>query len=90
MLEFHNGYAADQSGVRVAAHDGGRRVLFRVEKRIAIKGLGLQSGVCAPFEALMEEHVKDVQRACRRAYLATPNLDHLTLIKVEQRHFGHC
>jgi hypothetical protein len=90
MLEFHNGYAGDQSGVRVAAHDRGRRILFRVEKHVAIKALGLQPGLRASFETLMEEHVPDVRRACRRAYLAGPNSDHLTLIRLEPHHFGHC
>ena len=42
MLEFENGYAGDQSGVRIIARDGGRRVLFRVERQIAIEGLGLR------------------------------------------------
>ena len=89
MLEFHSGYSGDQSGVRVAANDGGRRVLFRVEKGSTIKGLGLRPGLGAPFEALMEERLTDVRRACRQAYLGAPNSDHLTLIKVEPHHFGH-
>ena len=89
MLEFHRGYAADQSGVRVAARDGGRRILFRVENGVAIKGLGLPPGA-APFEDLLEEHLPDVRQACRRAYRAKSNSDHLTLIRVERHHFGHC
>ena len=55
MLEFHRGYAADQSGVRVAARDGGRRILFRVEKSIAIKELGLHPG--RRFDDLLQEHL---------------------------------
>ena len=90
MLEFHNGYIGDQSGVRVAAHEAGRRILFRIEKRIAMKGLGLQPRSGASFEALMEEHEVDVWRACKRAYLAAPHFDHLTLIRIEPHHFGHC
>jgi len=90
MLEFHNGYAGDQSGVRISAHEGECRILFRIEKRTAIKGLGLQPSICAPFEALMKEHASDVRRACKRAYLAAPHVDHLTLIRVEPHHFGHC
>ena len=90
MLEFHSGYAADQSGVRVAARDGGRRILFRVEKGIAIEGLEVRPGLRAPFEDVMEEHLADVRQACRRAYLARSNSDHLTLIRVEPHHFGYC
>jgi hypothetical protein len=90
MLEFHSGYSGDQCGVRVSAQDGERRILFRVEKGIAIKGFGLQLGVRAPFEVLMEEHRADVHRACQRAYRGAPNSDHLTLIRVESHHFGHC
>jgi len=88
MLQFHHGYAADESGVRVAARDEGRRILFRVEKSIAIKGLGLRPD--HRFEDVLQEHLPDVRQACRRAYRAKPNLDHLTLIRVERHHFGHC
>ena len=90
MLEFHNGYAADQTGVRVAAQDDGRRILFRVEKCMAIKALGLQPDSRASFETLMDERVVDVRRACGHAYHAGSTLDHLTLIRLEPHHFGHC
>ena len=90
MLQFENGYAGDQSGVRVAAHDEGRRVLFRVERQAAIGGLGLQPSGCEPLEALMQDHMEDVRRGCLRAYADAPNHDNLTIIKVEERHFGHC
>jgi hypothetical protein len=89
MLEFHRGYATDQSGVRVAARDGGRRILFRVENGIAIKGLGLRPSP-APFEDLLQEHLPEVRQACRRAYLNRSNSDRLTFIRVERHHFGHC
>lgn len=89
MLEFQSGYAADQSGIRVAARDGGRRILFRVEKRIAVQGLGLP-GHRAPFEHVFQEHLADVRQACRRAYLDRSSSDRLTLIRVERHHFGHC
>jgi hypothetical protein len=90
MLRFENGYAGDQSGVRFAARDGGRRVLFRVEKQAVIGGLGLQPVGCEPLEALMQNHMEDVRRGCLRAYADTPNHDNLTIIKVEKHHFGHC
>lgn len=90
MLEFQSGYAADQSGVRVAARDGGRRILFRVEQGIAVQGLGLRPHSRAPFEHLLQEHLADVRQACRRAYLGRLNADRLTLIRVERHHFGHC
>lgn len=89
MLEFHRGYAADRSGVRVAARDGGRRILFRVENGIAIEGLGLRPGLVS-FEDLLQEHLPDVRQACKRAYLSRPNSDRLTLIRVERHHFAHC
>ena len=57
-LQFENGYAGDQSGVRVAAHDGERRVLFRVEKQTVIGGLGLQPRRREPFEALMKDRME--------------------------------
>jgi len=88
MLEFQRGYAADQSGVRVAARDGGRRILFRVENGIAIKGLGLRPGP-VPFEDLLQGRLPDVRQACRRAYLSRSISDRLTLIRVERHHFGH-
>ena len=90
MLEFHSGYAADQSGVRVAARDEGRRILFRVGKDIAVQGLGLRPSPRAPFEHMLQEHLPDVRQACRRAYLGRSNSDRLTLIRVERHHFGHC
>jgi len=89
MLEFENGYAGDQSGVRIIARDGGRRVLFRVERQTAIEGLGLRPSTRAPFEALMEDHVADVRRGCEHAYLDDLTHDNLTIIRVQGRHFGH-
>jgi hypothetical protein len=90
MLQFENGYAGDQSGVRFAARDGGRRVLFRVEKQAVIGGLGLQPGRRERFEALMKDRMEEVRRGCVRAYADDPNHDNLTIIRVEERHFGHC
>jgi hypothetical protein len=90
MLQFENGYAGDQSGVRFAARDGGRRVLFRVEKQTVIGGLGLQPGRREPFEALMKDRMEEVRRGCVRAYADAPNHDNRTIIRVEERHFGHC
>jgi hypothetical protein len=90
MLAFHGGYAADQSGVRVAARDEGRHILFRVEKGIAVQALGLRPSPRAPFEHVLRERLPDVRQACRRAYLGRSNSDRLTLIRVERHHFGHC
>ena len=90
MLQFEDGYARDQSGVRVAANDEGRRVLFRLEKQTVIGVLGLPGGHCEPIEALIKDHIDDVRRGCERAYSDTPNHDSLTIIRVEQRHLGYC
>lgn len=90
MLKFEDGYAGDRFGIRVAAHDGGRRVLFRVDRQTAMGGLRLQPSICEPFEALLEDHIEDVRRGCERAYSDAPNHDNLTIIRVEERHFGHC
>ena len=82
MLKFDNEYASDKSGVRLAAHDGGRRVLFRIEKRIALKRSG------AGFLPIGANAMRnDIHRACKRAYVEAPRLDNLTLIKVDLRHF---
>lgn len=89
MLEFENGYAGDQSGVRITARDGGRRVLFRVERQTAIEGLGLHPGARKPFEALMEDRMAEVWRGCEHAYLDDLDHDNLTIIRVQERHFGH-
>ena len=80
MLEFENGYAGDQSGVRITARDGGRRVLFRVERQTAIEGLGLQPSTREPFEALMEDHMGEVLRGCEHAYLDDLNHYNLTIV----------
>ena len=89
MLEFENGYAGDQSGVRITARDGGRRVLFRTERQTAIEGLGLQPSARKPFEALMEDRMAEVWRGCEHAYLDDLDHDNLTIIRVQERHFGH-
>ena len=87
MLQFEDGYTRDQSGVRVAAHDRGRRVLFRVERQTVMGMIEPLPG--QPLEALMKDHMEDVRRACERAYADTLNHDNLTLIRVEERHLGH-
>jgi hypothetical protein len=89
MLELENGYAGDQSGVRITARDGRRRVLFRVERQTAIEGLGLKPSTREPFEALMEDHIAEARRGCEHAYLDDLNRDNLTIIRVQERHFGH-
>ncbi len=90
MLQFEDGYTGDQSGVRVAAHDGGRRVLFRVDKQTVIGALGLQPRRRELFEVLLKDHMEDIRCGCERAYSGAPNHDNLTIIRVEERHFGHC
>ena len=89
MLEFEDGYTGDQSGVRITARDRGRRVLFRVERQTAIEGLGLKPSTREPFEALMEDHMAEVWRGCECAYLDDLNHDNLTIIRVQERHFGY-
>ena len=76
MLQFESGYAGDQSGVRFAARDGGRRVLFRVERQAVIGGLGLQPAGCEPLEALMQDTWKTCGEA---AYVLTRMLPIMTI-----------
>jgi hypothetical protein len=89
MLKFDNEYASDQSGVRLVAHEGRRRVLFRIEKRIALKRLETRSGVF-PVRANSTESLNHIHTACKRAYLEAPRPDNFTLIQVELRHFENC
>jgi hypothetical protein len=89
MLEFEKGYARDQSGVRISARDGRRRVLFRVERQTAIEGLSLQPSTCEPIESLMEDHMVRIWRGCEHAYLDDMNHDNLTIIRVQERHLGY-
>ena len=88
MLEFEKGYARDQSGVRITARDGRRRVLFRVERQTAIEGLSLPLSTREPIESLMEDHMTQIRRGCEHAYLDNMDHDNLTIIRVQERHFG--
>ena len=89
MLEFEKGYSGDQSGVRITARDGRRRVLFRVERQTAIEGLSLPLSTQEPIESLMEDHMTQIRRGCEHAYLDDMNHDNFTIIRVQERHFGH-
>jgi hypothetical protein len=89
MLRFENKFADDKLGVRLVGHDAGRRVLFRIEKHIALKGLAIQP-IFFAMKVTRTKALKDIRRACRRAYLEAPRLDNLTIIKIELRHFGNC
>ena len=90
MLEFHRGDAADQSGVRVAARDGGRRILFRVEKEDrASKSSGCARAAVSTIPAGGAPARHLAERADVPIGAKAKNLDHLTsLIRVERDHFG--
>jgi hypothetical protein len=89
MLEFEKGYSGDQSGVRITARDGRRRILFRVKRQTAIEGLSLPVSTREPIGSLMEDYMAQIRHGCEHAYLDDMSHDNFTIIRVQERHFGH-